>query len=481
MIETRLTRLAALAIVLLISGPGVVNAAPDKPFPKASTGARPNIILILADDLGYGELGCYGQTRIKTPNIDQLAAEGMRFTQAYAGSTVCAPSRCVLMTGLHTGHARIRGNAAVPLAPEDTTVATVLKKAGYHTALIGKWGLGEQATSGAPWKQGFNEFVGYLNQTHAHDYYPEHLWRFDPANDYEGQIHFPENSGGMKGMYSHDLFTRAALNFLKIRKPTFLNNHQPFFLFLSYTIPHANNGEGKRTGNGMEVPSTDPYSDEPWPAPEKGKAAMITRMDADVGRLLGLLKELEIDNNTLVFFTSDNGPHKEGGATPAFFRSSGSLRGYKRDLYEGGIRVPMIARWPEMIQPGQVSNEPWAFWDFMASVAEIAGVTNAPATDGISILPTLLGREQTNRHEFFYWEFHERGFQQAVRTENWKAVAKTGQPFELYDLAADPAEEKNVADQNKNVVTRIRKYLETARTPSERWPGPKPESRAKSE
>jgi arylsulfatase A-like enzyme len=230
---------------------------------------------------------------------------------------------------------------------------------------------------------------------------------------------------------------------------------------------------GQSSGNGMEVPSTEPYSDQPWPAPEMGKAAMITRMDADIGRLVAKLKELRMEESTVVFFTSDNGPHKEGGVDPSFFRSSGGLRGIKRDLYEGGIRVPMIVRWPGVIKPGQVSPEPWAFWDFMATAASIAGVTNVPPNDGISILPTLKGQAQTNRHEFFYWEFHERGFQQAVRMGQWKVLKAAGKPLELYNLTADPGETNNVAANNPEVVDRIKKDLETARTPSAHWPGTK--------
>jgi arylsulfatase A-like enzyme len=299
---------------------------------------RPNIIFILADDLGYGDLGCYGQTKIKTPNIDKLAAEGIRFTDFYAGSTVCAPSRCALMTGLYTGHARIRGNANVPLASGDLTVAELLQGSGYHTGLIGKWGLGNEGTTGLPEKKGFDEVLGYLDQTHAHDYYTDHLWRYDPGSPYEGEATYFENSGGKKVLYMPDLFSAAATNFIKINKPTTLNHQRSFFLYLAYTTPHANNEEKNRTGNGMQVPSDAPYSDEPWPQPEKNKAAMITRMDTQIGALMARLQELKIDDNTLVFFSSDNGPHKEGGNDPKFFESSGGLRGIKRDLYEGGIR-----------------------------------------------------------------------------------------------------------------------------------------------
>jgi len=436
---------------------------------------KPSILFILADDLGYGDLGCYRQTRIKTPNIDRLASEGMSFADFYAGSTVCAPSRCALMTGLDTGHGRIRGNAAVPLRAEDLTVAEVLKQAGYLTALIGKWGLGNQNTSGVPQKKGFDEFLGYLDQVHAHDYYTDHLWRYDPSSDakagYDGEMSFPENQGGKKGLYMDDLFTASALNFLRINKPDQFNRFRPFFLYLAYTIPHANNEEAKRSGNGMQVPSDIPYSDQPWPQPEKNKAAMITRLDRDVGLLLNKLKELGLEDNTIVMFTSDNGPHKEGGVDPAFFKSSGPLRGIKRDLYEGGIRVPLIVRWPGHIKPGTVNDQPFAFWDFLPTAAEVARAKIPGHINGVSMVPALLGEPQTNRHDFLYWEFHERGFQQAVRMGDWKAVRPgAGEPLELYNLKTDIGEKQNVASQNPEVVARIEDYLKTARTESESWP-----------
>src|SRR5882762_844441 len=357
---------------------------------------KPSIIFILADDLGYGDLGCYGQAKIKTPNLDKLAAEGIRFTDFYAGSTVCAPSRAALMTGLHTGHAAIRGNAAAALAPNDITVADLLQSAGYHTGLIGKWGLGDEGSTGLPNKKGFDEFVGYLNQTHAHDYYTDYLWRYDPRTGFHGKVTFPENEDGKKGLYTHDLFTTAALNFVRNNKPDQFNRYRPFFLCLAYTIPHANDEEGARTGNGMQVPSDAPYSNESWPQVEKNKAAMITRMDADIGKLMQKLKELNLDDDTIVIFSSDNGPHKEGGVDPKFFQSSGPLRGFKRDLYEGGIRVPLIIRWPLQIKPGQTSNLPCAFWDFLPTAAEIARVPPPGKIDGISLLPALLGQPQTN-------------------------------------------------------------------------------------
>ena len=437
---------------------------------------RPNIILIVADDLGYGDLGCYGQTMFQTTNLDTLASQGIRFTDFYAGSTVCAPSRCCLMTGLNTGHAFIRGNGTQALRPEDFTVTQLLKNAGYRTGLIGKWGLGNENSTGIPGLKGFEEFAGYLDHVHAHDYYTDRLWRTDTRMGHNDWEIFPENQAGRHGIYMPDLFTKASLNFVNINKPEAFNHYRPFFLYLAYTIPHANNEEAKRTGNGMQVPSDEPYSDKPWPQPEKNKAAMITRMDNDIGRLMDKLKELKIEDNTVIFFTSDNGPHKEGGVDPKFFRSAGPLRGIKRDLYEGGIRVPMIVRWPAKIKPGQVSDRVWSFWDFFPTAAGIAMAQAPTNIDGISMLPTLLGRTQTNQHDFLYWEFHERGFQQAVRMGEWKAVRpQAGEPLELYDLKSDLGEKNNVAAQNPDVVARIETYLKTARTESKEWPIKKPE------
>lgn len=437
-----------------------------------SASRKPNIIFILADDLGYGDLGCYGQTKIKTPNIDKLASEGIRFTDCYAGSTVCAPSRCALMTGLHTGHGRIRGNkAGVALATNDVTLAEILKKGGYHTGLVGKWGLGDEGSAGMPSKKGFTEFIGYLNQTHAHDYYTDYLWRSDTRTDRDGREQIPDNWGNKRGLYIPDVFTMAATNFIRNNKPDQLNNYRPFFLYLSYIIPHANNEEGQRSGNGMQVPSDEPYSNESWPQVEKNKAAMITRMDRDIGKLMELLQRYKIDENTVVFFASDNGPHKEGGVDPKFFQSSGKLRGIKRDLYEGGIRVPMIVRWPGNIKPGQVNNQIWAFWDFLPTAAEIAGVKAPEKIDGISMLPTLLGQRQTNQHAFLYWEFHERGFQQAARMGDWKAVRpQADEKLELYNLKTDVSEKENIAEKNPEIVAKMDSYLKTARTESERFP-----------
>ncbi len=427
---------------------------------SAAAARKPNIILILADDLGYGDVGCYGQKRIATPNIDRLAAEGVRFTQAYAGSTVCAPSRCCLETGYHTGRALVRGNRPlVPLRPQDVTVAEVLKRAGYRTALYGKWSLGGLGTTGYPLDKGYDEYFGYFSQSHAHNYYPEHLLE----NRHEYLLR--GNFGAFKKDYAHDLFADRAVEFIG------RSDDRPFFLYCSFTIPHANNEMGRDTGDGMQVPDYGPYAQENWPKPEKGFAAMITRMDGDVGRILDKLKETGRDNDTLILFSSDNGPHKEGGHDPEFFGSRGPLRGIKRDLYEGGIRVPAIARWPGRVKPGRVSDHPWAFWDFLPTCAALAGVAAPDGLDGMSIVNELDGRPQI-RHEYFYWEFHERGFHQAVRWGDWKGVRLgPGRPVELYNLAEDLGEQTDVAARNPGVVKRIEEILASARTDSEYWPG----------
>ena len=424
-----------------------------------STSSKPNIIFILADDLGIGDVGCYGQKRIQTPNIDRIATDGMRFTQVYAGDTVCAPSRCALMTGKHVGHCRIRGNRNdVYLEPSDVTVASVLKRAGYRTGIFGKWGLGGAGSPGVPNLQGFDEWFGYLDQRHAHTFYPDHLW------ENQREFYIPKNFS-MKGQYSHDLLTPRAINFIEASK------RSPFFLYLAYTIPHANDELGVATGNGMEVPDFGPYKDESWPETEKGFAAMITRMDNDIGKLMASLKSLGLDENTLVIFSSDNGAHKEGGHDPEFFHSHGDLRGIKRDLYEGGIRVPTMARWPGKIKAGQVSDQVWAFWDFLPTCAELAGAAPLQGIDGISMVNALLGKKQRD-HEYLYWEFHERGFSQAVRMGNWKGVrvAARSSPIELYDLSVDLGEKNNVAGQHAEIVAKIAQIMQTAHVDSKEFP-----------
>jgi arylsulfatase A-like enzyme len=467
---------AALAGIALLAVPCPTDAQPSrKPAPRL-----PIIIFILADDLGYGDLGCYGQTMIKTPNIDKLAEEGMRFTDFYAGDTVCAPSRCTLMTGLHTGHARIRSNGEIPLKPEDLTVAELLKHAhipsepGYSTCALGKWGMGELGSTGTPGKKGFDEWFGYLNQVDAHNYYPTVLNRFDGRRrpgEQETQRQIKENLDGHKGKYSDDFFTEAALNFLGYSKPEWNNHYRPFFLYLAYTIPHANNELGNKTGNGMEVPDDQPYSNESWPQVEKNKAAMITLLDTYVGKIMDKLHTMGMDKNTIVFFSSDNGGHKEGGVDPKFFHSNGPLRGIKRDMYEGGIRVPFIAWWPGHIKAGATSDLPAAFWDFLPTAADLARMDAPTNIDGISFLPTLLGQPQTNRHEFLYWEFHEGGFKQAVRMGDWKAVRfGLDGPLQLYNLKNDLGEKNNVAADNPQVVAKIENYLKTARSIDTNWP-----------
>ena len=428
---------------------------------------RPNIIFILADDLGYGDLGSYGQERIQTPNLDAMAAQGMRFTDCYAGSAICAPSRCCLMTGLHTGHARIRrtrtvDDLTVPLRPEDVTVAEVLKEAGYVTACIGKWGLGDAGTTGVPNKQGFDEWFGYLSQDHAHNYYPTYLWRN------EEKVSINQNEDGENGIYSHDLFTEEALDFIRA------NRRNPFFLYLAYTIPHAP----------LRVPDDQPYSDETWPKAERNFASMITRMDSDIGRIASALQELGIDENTIVFFSSDNGPHGQDGHWEHFFDSAGPLRGRKSNYYEGGIRVPMIVWWPGIVEPGRVSDQVWAFWDFLPTAAELAGA-ELPThidIDGISMLPTFLGEEQPE-HDFLYWEHFREGqarFDQAVRMGDWKGIWRgPDEGFELYNLREDSGEAQDIADRHPEIVAQIADLMQTARTPSDEfstnpvpWPGP---------
>jgi arylsulfatase A-like enzyme len=453
---------AALLLSVLILIAGFPAAAADAP-------RKPNIVFILADDLGYGELGCYGQKEILTPNIDRFAREGLRFTDAYAGATVCAPSRCSLMTGLHGGHARIRGNKRVPLQPQDVTVADLLKRAGYATALCGKWGLGQPTDSGAPNKHGFDYFFGYADQTHAHNYYPAYLWKNDqkfPLSNVmpEKALPFGQGVALQKKQWSHDLIAAEALNFIRS------NKDRPFFLYFPATLPHANN-EGKKEG--MEVPSDAPYSDKSWPQPEKNKAAMITRLDTSVGQVMSLLKELNLDEDTLIIFASDNGPHNEGGVKAEFFHASGPLRGIKRDMYEGGIRVPFIARWPGHVQPNTTTDFITAFWDFLPTAAEIAGVAadKVPAKlDGQSILPTLLGKEQ-KPHDYLYFEFHERGFDQAVRFGDWKAV-RVGfeQPIELYNLKEDLGEKNNVAAKHPDLVKKAQELMSAARADSPDFP-----------
>jgi arylsulfatase A-like enzyme len=425
---------------------------------------KPNIVFIHADDLGWGDLSCTGQKKFATPNLDRMAAEGARFTQYYSGSTVCAPSRCALMTGFHMGHAWIRGNGDIPLRESDVTVGRVLKSAGYATAAMGKWGLGTVDTTGLPGRQGFDEHFGFLTHQHPHRQYTDHLFRNG------------EKVAVSDKDWANDLVTQASFEF--VRK----NKDRPFFLYLAYANPHAelrvpDDSLAEFKGKFPETPFVNRGADEhpsrgyrSQPTPKAAFAAMVTRMDRDVGRLFGLLKELGIDEETAVFFSSDNGPHKEGGADPAFFESSGPLRGIKRDLYEGGIRVPMLVRWPGQVKAGTVSDQVWAHWDFLPTAAEMAGVKPPDGIDGLSMLPALRGKPQKG-HEYLYWEFFERGFQQAIRAGDWKGVRLgVDQPLELYDLRADVGEKNNVASKHPEVVARLEGFLKSARVDSERWP-----------
>ena len=469
-------------LLLIVALLGVVRTA-SSATTKSQSG-KPNIIFILADDLGYGDVGCYGQKRIKTPNIDRMAAEGMRFTDALCRRTVCAPSRCVLMTGLHQGHARVRGNtpAADPgaaLLASDVTVARVLKDAGYKTGLIGKWGLGEQTNNkqGLPRKQGFDYFFGYLRQGHAHNYYTDYLWRNESKLKLPNVIStdpaLKGNVAEKKVQYSHDLFAEDALKFVRDHRDG------PFFLDLSFTIPHANDEAGDK---GMEVPDYGEYANLDWPEPQKGHAAMISRMDGDVGRLLALLHELKLDDNTLVIFTSDNGPHKEGGNDPDFNDSNGPLRGYKGNVYEGGIREPFIARWPSRVPAGKTSDSPITFADMMPTLAALCGGKTPAKIDGLDFSPTLFGSEQPELADrFLYWEFDRDGVQaQSSRRNKWKAVrdAKT-KKIELFDLSADIGEKHDLAKDHPEIVTKFEKYFHTARTDSREWPMKPPAGRPK--
>jgi arylsulfatase A-like enzyme len=429
----------------------------------------PNIVFIMADDLGVGDLGCYGQKTIRTPNIDSLARDGMKFTQAYAGCTVCAPSRSVLMTGYHMGHTSVRSNpGGVPILPEDLTVAEVLKRAGYATGCFGKWGLGDNGTDGAPWKQGFDEFVGYLNQVHAHYFYPEFIYHNGERLPLAG------NEGGKRTTYSHDVIASRALDF--IRK----HRDQPFFCYMPVTIPHLEllvpeDSASEYKGKLEEKPYVDPrkhYADQPHA--RATYAGMITRMDRDVGRVLDLLRELKLEDNTVVFFTSDN-----GSAVPLwgedYFRSAMGLRGHKQNLYEGGIRVPMLVRWPGRIRKASVSDHAWGFWDVLPTFAEIAGVDAPSKLDGVSIVPTLLGKKQApERH--MYWElprynakageFFDETPMQAARMGDWKVVRpEPNGKLELYDLRQDPFEQKDLAGARQDVLARMESILASARVP----------------
>jgi len=440
----------------------------------------PNIIYIIADDLGYGDLGCYGQKKISTPNIDRLAEEGMLFTQHYSGSTVCAPSRSVLMTGQHTGRTAIRGNREVrpegqyPLPDSTYTLAEMLGKAGYVTGAFGKWGLGYPSSEGDPLDQGFDTFYGYNCQRYGHHYYPWHLWHDRDS------IVLHENSGKNKRQYAPSLIHEQTLQFMEE------NKDRPFFLFRPTIIPHAELAAPEENMNkyrgkfGAEEPYTGydegpEYRNGPYesqPEPHTAFAAMVDLMDQQVGQIMYKLEELGIAHRTIIIFTSDNGPHREGGADPDFFNSNGPLKGYKRDLYEGGIRVPMIVRWPGQVNAGSRTDHVSAFWDVFPTLAELTGQSSPAYINGTSFLPTLLGKSADQKqHEYLYWEFHEKGGRLAARMGNWKAVKYNvlrdpNAPVELYNLAEDEAEQNNVAGMNPDVVLAMEEIFASARMPS---------------
>lgn len=431
--------------------------------------SKPNIILIMADDLGYGDLGCYGQERIQTPHIDALAKNGMRFTSYYAGSTVCAPSREALLTGMHTGHTYVRGNFLtdeqedLTMPESKVTIAEIVKKAGYRTGLIGKWGLGGEGRG--PETQGFDYSYGYLDQIKAHNYYPPYLYENGE------RVILEKNADGREGAYSHNLFVEKTMDFLNDSR-----SGQPFFLYLPYTIPH-----GKHV-----IPDNAPYSDKDWPDQFKNYAAMITLLDRDIGHIVNLLKERGLDKNTLIFFTSDN------GANPGFakfFKSNGSFRGSKTTLYEGGIREPLIAYWPGKIRPGQVSHHVTAAWDLLPTLCQIAGVQPPARLDGISFLPELMGQDQT-AHEFLYWEYYEYNWNwkkpenklprnwldsRAIRMGKWKAVKNNiyedkNAIIELYDIENDLGEEHNIAAEHPDILKKVKEVFTTCCTTSPDFP-----------
>ncbi len=448
---------------------------------QTSQKQKPNIIYILADDLGYGDLSCYGQKHFQTPNIDRMAKEGMLFTQHYAGCAVCAPSRSSLMTGLTTGHTPIRGNKGVdpegqwPLPANTITLPGLLKAAGYVSGAFGKWGLGFPGSEGDPNKQGIDEFYGFNCQSLAHNYYPGHLW------DNQKKVILEGNTGDKFEQYAPELIHQRALQFME------KNRNRPFFLYYPTTIPHAelivpknymDKFRGKflpeKSFNGA-VPGDKGFrigSYGTQPESHAAFAGMVALLDEKVGEIFAKLKELGLDKNTIVLFSSDNGPHLEGGADPDYFDSNGPLKGYKRDLYEGGIREPMIAWWPGKIKQGSTTDHISAFWDVMPTLTEIAGAKSSENIDGLSFLPVLLGKGGQKEHESMYWEFHEQNGRQAVRKGNWKLVryqvlipAKT--TTELYDLSKDLGEENNVAGKHPEIVADLLKIMAQSRIPSD--------------
>lgn len=495
--------MGVLVVAIVVSGLAPSACSGDGDGGASATGElsdrTPNIVLIVADDLGYGELGSYGQEKIRTPRLDRLAAEGIRFTQHYSGSPVCAPSRSVLLTGLHTGHTYIRDNDEMgdrgdvwrdlslegqrPLPAGTTTIGTVLQKAGYVTGAMGKWGLGGPGSTGEPNSQGFDRWFGYLCQRLAHNYYPVHLWRDSEKAPLLGNPYFyphqplPEDADPLDpasyepysgAEYSMDLIVEEALGFVRE------NRDGPFFLYLPFPVPHVSlqvpaDSVAEYEGVFPETPYLGDRGYTPHPAPRAAYAAMITRMDREIGRLLDLLAELGIDENTAVFFTSDNGPTFNGGTDSEFFASAGGLRGLKTELHEGGIRVPLIARWPGRIEADSETTHVSAFEDWLPTVADLAGASAPDDLDGVSMVPTLVGNStRQGAREYLYWEYQGG---QAVRLGDWKAMrASVDAPIELYDLGSDVAESLDVAAEHPDVIARIEEILVEARTDSELFP-----------
>lgn len=465
----------ACALVGFWSSLGDVRAVRGSPGSAGQPDRPLNVILIVADDLGYGDLGAYGQRIVRTPHLDRMAREGTRFSQFYAGSTVCAPSRWALMNGVHMGRSYVRGNGAPPLRPEDRTLTELLQEAEYATGMFGKWGLGPEGSSGAPQRQGFDEFTGYLRHVAAHEYYPDSIWTLRGDSLVRRDL--------ASGTYSHDVFAREALRFIETHR------EEPFFLYLPFTIPHAE----------LAVPDSSmaPYLDEegrsllqpdpPFPCcgvigtydaqerPHAAFAGMVSRLDRDVGRILDRLDRLDLADRTLVLFTSDNGPHVEGGADPGYFESNGPLRGLKRDLYEGGIRVPMIAWGPDTVPADRVSDHVWAMWDLVPTLADLTGTIDPDSADrdGRVMTEALTGGDPPV-HDYLYWEFHHgwaRTYVQAIRSGSWKALRFTDPSgrtrVELFDLEDDVGETYDVSDEHPEVTRRLDRLIDRARTEPE--------------
>ncbi len=435
-----------------------------------STARKPNIIFILADDLGYGNLTSYNpKSPVPTPNIDKMAKEGTKFTRFYAGSTVCAPSRASLMSGQHMGHAYVRGNGNVSLRPQDSTLAQQMKKSGYTTGMFGKWGLGLENEPGAPHLKGFDSFYGYLLQRHAHYYFTDHLFEIQNHQLKKVQVDSSE--------YTEDLIVNKALAFIQE------NKEKPFFLYLPITLPHAELKVPEALMKKYRNPDGSSKFGPEKPFYQKGQsyhtqlqpraafAAMIDKMDSDIGRVLQLVKDLGLDENTYIFFTSDNGPHREGGGDPEFFNSSGQLRGVKRDLYEGGIRVPMIVRAPGKVPAGKTRSDIWAFWDIMPTFNELTGVKPPQNIDGLSFMNALSGKTQKQKHDYLYWQFNEGEFKEAILQENWKLIRYKekgkAEILELYNLNTDIAEKHNLSKQNPVKTKTLLALMKQAKSPAE--------------